>query len=295
MTMARRRPNEDKRRANMRRRGVPEALQDGVLDWKTPRASQPKQDLRSFLVALGFFGLYIGAYMLFQTAVTLHAKSMAAASGAWLVRIDVNAGLAVFLLAVLAAWGWLNAKYEKPKVFLFATANMYRGAYLAPGWYLRSMAQKAEGAQDAEAFLQHVREQHLKTLGIGAAVFIALSLALIVAESQHFTVAGRDGLVNHKLFPPLTSDAYRWSEATRVDLTCVKRGGGRYSSGTPGAAYIVTFSNGKRFDLGNGLGIGGSSIDQLRKIDAEIPGNAVYVADMGEVFCRQFDLLKRRP
>src|SRR5689334_12676230 len=196
MAMAgRRRPHEETSREAMRRNGVPLAFENGVLDWHGVRKAQPVKDLRNFLRTLVLAVPVIGPFLLFGWALNEHAKSIAAASGAWLVKTNMDLGIVVFVGIGLAVTAWAGAWFEKPEAALSDTARLFGGGNWYPRWYLQPMANAAKDARDADAFLLHVRTQHLRAMGILTGALVALGVAFATAEFENFVVAGPTGLV----------------------------------------------------------------------------------------------------
>lgn len=258
-------------RARLTTLGVPASYHDALMVWA---AESLAPQSRTALFAVSALVVVIGA--LFGWAVwtlgaqipTQGAYTTARAVGATLVMVNPGFGFLIAFLPALmlgsyvitlacgAIMGPKRKRAARALMLIEKNPSMFRKG--AAGTALRH-------STTAETFLNaYFNAIIFRMVAPVLAVFL-LGLAVTAVELRSYVVAGPNGVVHARMWPPYSTATYTWDQAASIVVGCNSTDDG------DNIIFDVTFPDGQTFSIGHARIGRKQRIPALEEIDRLLP------------------------
>jgi len=261
--------------------GVPRPYHDEIIDAPTNRI----QTWGGTVLALALIALIVAVMATTFGWLTQHvqarAADLAAQNGATLTYVNVGIGPIFLLFGLLSFMGWaacVAAGQHRVKGFRSSSAgllNPHPGQKASTKQFMRwmligSVRRAAARSTDIDGFLHAVADHQASRWGIGAIVLLTPAIVFTALETNSFWVAGPSGVVEHRMFPPLSSHRHDLKDVTRVTTGCNNLGKDNR------LIYDIHLASGESFGLGYAEPAKSGDVRAVEAIDARLARDIVH-------------------
>jgi hypothetical protein len=264
--------------------GVPAAFCDAIAGAKDTMIAAGSQWLGGAII----LGISVGGPLLalFLQRVCARTQAFALANETAATLVYLNPGLGplllmfglqafLILLALLVDLPALAGRYNVASFPSRAATAMFNSSRprrsplgRAASWVLRdSMRLAAATSQTPDEFVRATAAHQTRKWAICALLFSAPGVVVTILEANSFWVGGPGGIVEHRMFPPFSSNRYALADATVLRTGC--------SDMEKRLIYEIQMATGEWFNLGHSLtsAVRGSKTDALEEINAKLNPN----------------------